>query len=180
MVGGNMIPKSLPGWIWRTQEIEKYCRGFGIDIGCGYQPFPSASGVDIQTECIKFMQQVGTVHYVRDAIDLYGIGPATQDFVFSSHCLEHLVDWRDAISEWTRVLKPQGYLVLYLPHKSWEKYLAINEPEHRHDFDFDVIYQELHHRYCLVHGEDEADEWHNFLTVWRKGKAIIEEYAEVE
>jgi SAM-dependent methyltransferase len=42
---------------------------------------------------------------------------ATQDAVHSSHCLEHLPDYRAAIAEWFRVLKIGGYLVLTVPHR---------------------------------------------------------------
>jgi len=42
---------------------------------------------------------------------------ATQDAVFASHCLEHIVDYRTALREWFRVLKVGGYLLLFVPHK---------------------------------------------------------------
>ena len=38
------------------------------------------------------------------------------DYIFSSHCLEHLPDWVKALDIWTRALKPGGVLFLYLPH----------------------------------------------------------------
>jgi predicted SAM-dependent methyltransferase len=38
--------------------------------------------------------------------------------VFSSHCLEHLSRWQDALRLWVRKLKPGGILFLYLPHES--------------------------------------------------------------
>jgi len=39
-------------------------------------------------------------------------------YVFSSHCLEHLDAWKEALREWIRVLKKGGILFLYLPHES--------------------------------------------------------------
>jgi len=41
----------------------------------------------------------------------------TQDAVFASHILEHIVDYRTALKEWFRVLKVGGYLLLFVPHK---------------------------------------------------------------
>jgi SAM-dependent methyltransferase len=38
------------------------------------------------------------------------------DYVFSSHCLEHIDDWSDALAEWARKVRPGGVLFLYLPH----------------------------------------------------------------
>ena len=42
---------------------------------------------------------------------------ASQDAVHSSHCLEHIQDYRTALGEWFRVLKVGGYLVLTVPHR---------------------------------------------------------------
>jgi SAM-dependent methyltransferase len=44
------------------------------------------------------------------------IAAASQDFVFSSHCLEHIGAWEDALRAWISKLKPGGRLFLYLPH----------------------------------------------------------------
>jgi SAM-dependent methyltransferase len=41
----------------------------------------------------------------------------SQDTVHSSHCLEHIPDYRAALAEWFRVLKVGGYLVLTVPHR---------------------------------------------------------------
>jgi ADP-heptose:LPS heptosyltransferase len=58
------------------------------------------------------------------------------DAVFSSHLLEHIEDHAAALAEWWRVIRPGGYLILYLPHK--EHYPNIGQeganPDHKHDF----------------------------------------------
>ncbi len=41
----------------------------------------------------------------------------SQDAVFSSHCFEHIEDYRTALQEWYRVLRAGGYLVILVPHK---------------------------------------------------------------
>ena len=48
------------------------------------------------------------------SIDAFADG--SLDFVFSSHCLEHIEQWRDALAMWVRKLKPNGIIFLYLPH----------------------------------------------------------------
>jgi SAM-dependent methyltransferase len=40
----------------------------------------------------------------------------SMDFVFSSHCLEHIEDWQAALDEWTQKVRAGGHLFLYLPH----------------------------------------------------------------
>ena len=65
----------------------------------------------------------------------------SMDFVFSSHLLEHIENTQAALTEWWRVLKVGGYLVLYLPHAGL--YPNIGEeganPDHKHDFVPDDI-----------------------------------------
>jgi len=41
----------------------------------------------------------------------------TQDAVFASHILQHVVDYRTALKEWFRVVKVGGFLLLFVPHK---------------------------------------------------------------
>jgi SAM-dependent methyltransferase len=41
----------------------------------------------------------------------------SQDSVFASHCYEHISDYRSALSEWYRVLRIGGYIVVLVPHK---------------------------------------------------------------
>lgn len=41
----------------------------------------------------------------------------TFDTVYSSHCLEHIVNYKMSIREWFRVLKTGGHMVLLLPHQ---------------------------------------------------------------
>lgn len=41
----------------------------------------------------------------------------TWDFVINSHVLEHFFDPIKTINEWIRVIKPNGYLFMIIPHK---------------------------------------------------------------
>lgn len=56
------------------------------------------------------------VQYVAEATDLSMIADDTYDFVLSSHVVEHTTNPIQAMSEWKRVLKEQGTLVLIAPH----------------------------------------------------------------
>ncbi|MBI1813516.1 MAG: methyltransferase domain-containing protein [Deltaproteobacteria bacterium] len=55
--------------------------------------------------------------YVAEATALGRISTAAYDFVLASHVLEHIANPILALSEWTRVLKDEGTLVILLPHK---------------------------------------------------------------
>jgi len=41
----------------------------------------------------------------------------SQDAVYSSHCLEHIKDYRSTLRDWYRVLKVGGYLIIVVPHQ---------------------------------------------------------------
>jgi SAM-dependent methyltransferase len=89
----------------RQQEgfFEKFCRGKGLDVGYG--------GDKICDNCQGWDIEDG------DAQTLKGLADNSFDFVYSSHCLEHLDDAGEALKNWQRVVKTGGYLILYLPER---------------------------------------------------------------
>ena len=82
----------------------KYCQGNGIDIGAGQWPLEGAIPIEDKEE-----QNAYNLDYFEDN---------SLDYIFSSHCLEHLEQWKDALKLWIRKLKIRGVLFLYLPHES--------------------------------------------------------------
>jgi len=55
--------------------------------------------------------------YIGEASNLDMIEDSSYDFILSSHCIEHIANPIKALTEWIRVLKSEGLLVLVLPHK---------------------------------------------------------------
>ena len=55
--------------------------------------------------------------FVAEATDLAGVRDGSYDFVLSSHVLEHSANPLLALTEWLRVLREGGVLVLVVPHK---------------------------------------------------------------
>jgi SAM-dependent methyltransferase len=55
--------------------------------------------------------------FVAEAVSLDFVASGAYDFVLSSHMLEHCANPILALTEWIRVLKDEGLLVLLLPHK---------------------------------------------------------------
>jgi SAM-dependent methyltransferase len=55
--------------------------------------------------------------YIVEATAMGCLPSGAYDFVLSSHVLEHSANPIRALSEWIRLLKDQGTLVLLLPHK---------------------------------------------------------------
>jgi len=119
-------------------DIVPYTRGRGLDLGCGpFKTFTHFIGVDNKHHHKRFGWNDFEPDVVVDTcerLDLFA--DKCMDFVFSSHLLEHIEHFEDALREWWRVIKPGGHLVLYLPHK--KLYPNIGQPganpDHKHDF----------------------------------------------
>jgi SAM-dependent methyltransferase len=88
----------------------KWCVGTGIDIGADNWPLAGAIPIQNNPE--------------QNAYRLDNFRDASLDYVFSSHCLEHLENWQEALRLWISKLKPNGILFLYLPHESMKLWLA--------------------------------------------------------
>ena len=94
-------------------RILKYCIGDGIDIGC--------QNDKVVENCIGFDRiKTSQVDVVGDANNL-PFDNNHFDYIFSSHCLEDMEDTSTTLKEWLRVLKPNGNIILYLPHKDLYK-----------------------------------------------------------
>jgi len=94
----------------RVEEkfYEKYITGKGIDIGCTYHErsiTPTVQLWDLKT-------RPG-----GDATFMNGVADNTYDYVLASHILEHLEDPAKAITNWFRIVKPGGYLMICVPER---------------------------------------------------------------
>ena len=55
--------------------------------------------------------------YIAEGADLHMIPSGSYDFVLSSHMLEHTANPLRALTEWSRLLKRGGVLLLIVPHR---------------------------------------------------------------
>jgi SAM-dependent methyltransferase len=89
----------------REGFFQKYCQGNGIDIGAGNDPISTNPMVwDI---------------YNGDATYMLGMPDGVFDYVYSSHCLEHVSSPYLAIKNWWRILKANGFLLILIPHRDF-------------------------------------------------------------
>lgn len=145
-------------------EIVKWTRGRGLDVGCGIQKtFPHFIGVDSRKDSALFGHAINPDVAVESAGSLPMFASGSMDFVFSSHLLEHfplkpfdpteyandtarhvarqMIDRHtalEALREWMRVIKREGYLVLYVPDE--DEYPKVGEPGANPDHCFNVNY----------------------------------------
>lgn len=103
-----------------------FCKGEGLDIGCMKEEwaFPGAMAIDLDFD---------------DEWEAMNLPEKEYDYIFSSHCLEHLPDWVGALDYWYTRLKKGGCMFLYLPHYSQTYWRPWNNRKHIHALDAGII-----------------------------------------
>lgn len=147
----------------------------GFDLGCGASKvFPHFVGLDSNVDRRLFGTPTQPDLAVPSCETMPVFADGVMDTIFSSHLLEHIDDYRAALREWWRLVKPGGHLILYLPHRDF--YPNIGQPganpDHKHDFlpadiieamesagDWDLVVNEARNGGCE----------YSFLQVYRKG-----------
>lgn len=156
-------------------DVLPYCTA-GLDIGCGPDKvWPHLIGIDSGKDTELFGISMKPDIVVNDAARLPLFASDSVQCVFSSHTLEHIQNYKDALAEWWRVVAPGGYLVLYLPHANLYPNIGQpgSNPDHKHDFmPADIIdaMREIAPDFDLLVNEDRAQGLeYSFLQIYRKG-----------
>jgi SAM-dependent methyltransferase len=116
---GQMFPdylKSGNACRFIAPIASEFCKGTGFDVGGGLWPLAGSVPVDVQMG--------------GDAMALPC--ECQVDYVFSSHCLEHLPDPVGALLHWKSRIKPGGVLFLYLPHPDMTYWRPTRNRKHLH------------------------------------------------
>lgn len=82
-----------------------YCKGSGLDIGCGDDPLATPYGTVTPYDRID-----GDATFIDKFEERF-------DFVYSSHCLEHLQEPEIALRSWYDQVKTNGFLIVCIPHR---------------------------------------------------------------
>ena len=119
---GEQFPLMFP----ESALAHKYCRGRGLEIGgSAHNPFGlNALNVDMtdSPETVFKREEIRLCGRSLP-VDIVAGGDAiprpneSQDFVVSSHVLEHFPNPIKALLEWDRLLRPGGVIFMIVPHK---------------------------------------------------------------
>lgn len=115
-------------------SLARFCKGNGLDVGYGGDPIvPTAICVDLHNPYAHYKSHPQHLH--GDGSNLHWFASDCLDYVYSSHVLEDFIDTEEVLREWSRVLKPGGKMVLFLPdEKTYREHCAVNgnEPNKHH------------------------------------------------
>jgi hypothetical protein len=103
-----------------------FCKGKGYDIGFSKEEWklPGAIGIDSN---------------LQNGFDANTLPEDKVDYIFSSHCLEHVDDWVTTLEYWLSKLKQNGILFLYLPDISQMYWRPWHNRKHRHCFTPQIL-----------------------------------------
>lgn len=115
---GNAMKFALP-------FAKEVCYGHGVDVGCNRKEwaFVDKNGVP----SLMVDPAIDGCEY-----DALRFPPGKYDYVCSSHCIEHLLSWVDALDYWHTKLNPGGVLFLYLPDYSQTYWRIWSNRKHIH------------------------------------------------
>lgn len=123
---GNASQFSIP-------FAQHFCKGFGYDIGFCKEEWKllNSRGIDLS---------------LNDGYHANNLPDDEIDYIYSSHCLEHVDNWIDTLEYWISKLKPNGVLFLYLPDFSQKYWRPWNNRKHKH-----CLTPELLKEFCIDH-----------------------------
>lgn len=128
-----------------------FCVGNGLDIG-GFGDWTLLGSTPI--------------NILDDSeYDAFNLPDKKYNYIFSSHCLEHLDNYVAALEYWTEHIKKDGILFLYLPHIDMEYWQPQNNKKHLHQFYVDPmkkLFKNLGYKYILA---SERDMYWSFSIV---------------
>ena len=129
--------------------VDKFCIGYGCDIGFGGDKIK-------KTNCVGIDYASPYAYTGKDKVDIacnvmtesIPVTDNTFDYVYTSHLIEDFEDTTGALTEFIRILKSGGNLILVFPdQESYEKYCAVtNQPVNSHHVHKNMGLNFMHER----------------------------------
>ena len=132
-----------------------FCRGKGYDIGCMKPEWSYPGSIPIDLD-------------FPDEWDANNLPEEQVDYIFSSHCLEHVDDWVGTLNYCADNLRQGGILFLYLPHYDQKYWRPWNNRKHNHVFVPEIMVDFLHDKQFTNIFSSQRDLNHSFIVVGEK------------
>ena len=132
------------------------CVGKGVDVGCNRLEwaYPGAIPIDL------VINGFSALEFPDEANEL--------DYIFSSHCLEHVEDWVSVLDYWKTKLKSGGTIFLYLPDYSQVYWRPWNNRKHINMFSPIILKDYLEDREFINIFTSEVDLNNAFMVMAQK------------
>jgi hypothetical protein len=108
----------------------------GFDVGCNRIEWAMPGALMVDPVCTGW--DAYNIPLPHDVSGSYAV-THYYDYCFSSHCLEHLPKWVDALDYWHSRLKSGGVCFLYLPDQSQQYWFPTSNRKHIHSFTPEVL-----------------------------------------
>lgn len=123
--------------------IRSYVEGGKVvELGCGAtKTVPHAVGVDREPKGTPIVLLAGAVSVADVAADVEGELPFKDgefDTLIARHILEHCQDTVKTLTEWGRVVRSGGWVIIAVPDQGINQTIPMN-PEHVHSFTKDSL-----------------------------------------
>jgi ubiquinone/menaquinone biosynthesis C-methylase UbiE len=95
-----------------------------LDAGCGKGAYSEhfkdkghkVIGVDISINSLKLAQKIHRIYiYINSTLENLPIKESSIDKILCNDVLEHILDYKQVLEEFKRILKPGGEIILYIP-----------------------------------------------------------------
>ena len=134
---------------------QQVCSGTGVDIGCMNKEwaFPNSISIDI-----KF----------NNGFDALNLPNIKLNYIFSSHCLEHIPNWVSVMDYWYSKLEKEGVLFLYLPSYTQEYWRPWNNRKHLNIFTPEIVFDYMKDKGYINIFKSEIDLNDSFMIFGEK------------
>jgi len=102
-----------------------FCSGVGVDIGCNRIEWSFPGSIPIDPNINNY--------------DALNFPYENLDYIFSSHCLEHIINWVDVLEYWNKKLRIGGVIFLYLPDYSQTYWRPWHNKKHFNIFTGEIL-----------------------------------------
>jgi len=133
--------------LYQQDVLGKYCKGRGLDIGCGKGEKCHSDTIGIDIYPYK------NVDIIHNGSDLWMFRDEELDYIVACHSLEHFADTHKTIEEWHRVLKIGGHVALIVPDCG-KRPDNVRAKGHRTGFTKDMLYQYFKGKFRAIRCEE--------------------------
>ncbi len=155
---GNAAQYALP-------FAKKVCVGKGLDVGYSEIHWKLDNAIGIEPNINPEFHSMNLPNNTEDPTGKW-------NFIFSSHCLEHVPHrWQEAIEYWLSKICKGGTLFLYLPNCSHQKYWGLQNKKHMHYLTPEILEDFCYHmpvgaveNYMVTKGYDLNSSFYVVIT----------------